>query len=246
MKQYQTQLGQLLLGDSLQILSTLEKDSIDAIITDPPYSSGGLHMNARQKKPESKYLITPTGKPTFSGDNKDQRSFFFWSYFWLSECFELLKDKGYLLVFADWRQLPLMTDIVQSAGYTWRGVIPWDKGRGSRPPNKSYFRHQCEYIIWATKGGTHGCEGHGPWDGCFQYPIKQKDKHHITGKPTPLLEKLVQVAPAGGRVLDPFAGSATTAVACEKQGRQWIAIENGQENFAIGVERLERLKNGLL
>lgn len=241
MTTYQTKSGKIILGDSLQVLQKMETDSVDAVITDPPYSSGGLFIKDRQQTPDKKYI--KNGKRiSFSGDNKDQRSFFMWAYLWAKECFRITKDKGYFLTFTDWRQLPLMTDVIQAAGFTWRGVIVWDKGRGARVCNTSYFRHQCEYVIWATKGGTHGYEGWGPWDGCYQFPIKQKDKFHMTGKPTPLMEELVKVAPVGGVVLDPFSGSGTTAVACEKQGRKWICIEEEIINFEISVKRLEELK----
>lgn len=48
-------------------------------------------------------------------------------------------------------QLPSTTDAVQIGELIWRGIIAWDKGRCARAPHKGYFRHQCEYVVWATK-----------------------------------------------------------------------------------------------
>lgn len=42
-------------GDSLAILPTLASESVDAVITDPPYSSGGMSLSARQADPATKY-----------------------------------------------------------------------------------------------------------------------------------------------------------------------------------------------
>lgn len=131
-----------------------------------------------------------------------------------------------------------MTDALQAAGWTWRGIAVWDKGRGARSPHKGYIRHQCEYVVWATKGPvprpTHG----GPFDGCYHESVRKKDKHHMTGKPTPLLEQLVQITPPGGLVLDPFAGSATTGVACLRQGRRFIGFEESAAYCDVSSTRL--------
>jgi site-specific DNA-methyltransferase (adenine-specific) len=135
----------------------LPPGKFDAIITDPPYSSGGLSMSSRQQDPVSKYVQHGTQRKdiTFHGDQRDQRS---WSY-WLTMCLILAADQlrtgGRLYMFSDWRQLPTATDVVQAAGLLWRGIIAWDKGRGSRAPHTGYHRHQCEYIVWATKGNVN-------------------------------------------------------------------------------------------
>ena len=51
----------------------------------------------------------------------------------------------------DWRMLPTMTDAVQMAGWTWRGIVVWDKTNGCRP-QLSRFRSQAEYVVWASRG----------------------------------------------------------------------------------------------
>ena len=69
-------LFQLHQGEALSFLRTLPDASVDAIITDPPYSSGGLHMTQRQQSPVKKYVQTGTQRPyhSFSGDNRDHQN----------------------------------------------------------------------------------------------------------------------------------------------------------------------------
>lgn len=226
-------------GDCLDVLRGLERASVDAVITDPPYSSGGITTAERMRDPAEKYCQNGNacGRPSFAGDMRDQRSFRFWATLWASECRRLVKPGGYCLIFTDWRQLPTMSDVLQAGGFVWRGIIAWDKGRGSRAPHKGYFRHQCEYVVWGTNGRCESTES-GPWDGCIQQAVLQRDKHHITGKPTDLMKQLVQCVPPGGTVLDCFGGSGTTAVACAQTGRRCIAIEQSPEYTEISRHRV--------
>ena len=219
--------NRILQGNCLEILPNIPDRSVDAVITDPPYSSGGMTSGARQADPAKKYQQSgqKLQRPSFQGDNRDQRSWGYWCSLWIAECLRVLRDGGYFLMFSDWRQLPTATDALQAGGCIWRGVIAWDKTEGARSPNKAYFRHQCEYIIWGSKGGLPAKEGRGPWPGCLRVPVKQNDKFHLTGKPTDLMRTLVQVAPPGGMILDPFAGSGTTCLAAFQEGRDYLGIE---------------------
>ena len=139
-------------GDALGILATLPDAVMDAVLTDPPYSSGGVTMGARQADPAQKYQQSGTKRqyPPMLGDAKDQRSWTMWCTLWLGECWRIAREGAPLMVFTDWRQLPALSDAVQAAGWAWRGVIAWDK-RSARP-QIGKFRQQCEYVLFATKG----------------------------------------------------------------------------------------------
>lgn len=233
--------NQVICGDSLAVLQTLPDASFDAVITDQPYSSGGLFRSDRMGDPNSKYTQGGTEiiRPEFAGDNRDQRSWVMWMTLWLSECQRVLKPGGYVLLFTDWRQLPATTDAIQAGGYIWRGVAAWDKGAGARAPHTGYFRHQCEYIIWGSNGALSPAEHGGPWPGVLPYTVKQSDKHHITGKPTDLMRQLVQVVPPGGLILDPFFGSGTTGVAAILEGRRFVGIEKTEAYAKIAQDRCD-------
>ncbi|SEJ60501.1 site-specific DNA-methyltransferase (adenine-specific) [Propionispira arboris] len=234
-------LNKILCGDSLEILRQLPDNYVDAVITDPPYSSGGMTAAERSKDPTEKYEQSKlVHRPTFYGDTKDQRSWLHWCNLWISECHRILKPSGYFLMFTDWRQLPASTDAVQIGELIWRGIVAWDKGGGSRAPHKGYFRHQCEYIVWATKGKCRKNEHAGPFPGCYKFPVKQSDKFHLTGKPSDLMKELVQIVPEGSIVLDPFAGSGTTCVAAKKMKRQFIGIEKDEGYAEIALKRIDQ------
>lgn len=227
-------------GDSLLLLGQLD-EQFDALITDPPYSSGGRTKGQRIQLPSKKYATSKAAAHNidFAGDTMDARSWRFWTMQWLTSARESIKLGGYALVFTDWRQLPALTDAMQMAGWTWRGIIAWDKGLGARAPHKGYFRHQCEYIVWGSNGSlpkaTHG----GPWPGCINQRVDPREKLHMTGKPVALMEQLVQVIQPGGHILDPFMGSASTAVAALNRDYKFTGIECTQHYFDISAQRLE-------
>jgi site-specific DNA-methyltransferase (adenine-specific) len=230
-------------GDVLSIVPSLPTGSVDALVTDPPYSSGGMTTGERSRDPAEKYCQNgnTVGRPSFEGDCRDQRSFLAWSTLWLSAARRVVRSTGYALVFTDWRQLPITTDALQAAGLTWRGIVAWDKGRGSRAPHKGFIRHQCEYVAWGTNGRVPQRTDAGPFDGCHHVPHVLADKHHMTGKPVELMKRLIEVVPEGGTVLDCFGGSGTTAVACAMTGRRCILIEQSEAYCEVTAKRLEGL-----
>jgi site-specific DNA-methyltransferase (adenine-specific) len=237
---YQTDQVKLFRADTMSVLPRMQQQSFDAVITDPPYCSGGTTATQRRKSPEEKYAQggEMCGRPSFSGDLKDQRSFTWWCMSWLSLCRTSLKEGGYCMVFIDWRQLPAMTDAFQAADLTWRGIVAWDKGNAARAPHKGYLRHQCEYLVWGTRGACAAATHAGPFPGCYQVPVHQNDKFHLTGKPTELMRQLVRIVPPGASILDPFAGSGTTLLAAAQEGRRAVGIEREQAYCDIAVGRL--------
>ncbi len=220
-------------GESLDLLRTLPDAAFDAVITDPPYSSGGMTRGDRTQSVSTKYVQTGSerfGSADFDGDNRDQRSFAYWCQLWLSECLRVTRPGGYILAFTDWRQLPTLTDAVQAGGWVWRGILSWDKGPGARAAAPHYFRHQCEYVVWGTRGPCPALEnwpppGQGCYPGSYSHAVKQSDKFHVTGKPTALMCDLVFCVPPGGLILDPFGGSGTTAVGAALEGRRAVVFE---------------------
>jgi site-specific DNA-methyltransferase (adenine-specific) len=216
---------------------------VDAVIADPPYSSGGLFAGARKKDPIEKYILTGTKKTyaTFSGDCRDQRSFTFWSMTWMARALSCTREGGLLLCFSDWRQLPSMTDAIQAGGWVWRGIIPWDKTEGVRP-QMGWFRAQCEYILSATNGAMsqeRAKKLNKCLPGIFRENVGSRTKRYPTGKPVSLLESLLGSTLHGETVLDPYMGSGTTGIACLKTGRKFIGIEMDRGYFDIARERIE-------
>lgn len=228
-------------GDALHILTTLPAASVDAVLTDPPYSSGGITLGARQSDPSQKYQSSGTKRqyPPMLGDAKDQRSWTMWCTLWLGECWRVARDGAPLMVFTDWRQLPSLSDAVQAAGWKWLGIVPWDK-RSARP-QIGKFRQQCEYVLFAVKGRfiahTRAC-----LPGVYAHPVISSQKVHLTSKPVALIEDLLAVTPLEATVLDPFMGGGSVGEACVRAGRSYVGIELSQEYYDISRKRLESVQ----
>ncbi len=237
--------------ETLAALTRLPDDSVDAVITDPPYSSGGFTRGDRNNDPAQKYASSDSpdgrgvGRISFSGDNRDGRSWAYWSALWMSECLRVLRPGGYMLTFTDWRMLPLATDALQAGGFVWRGLVAWDKGESARAPHTGYFRHQAEYVVWGTKGPLEPAKHGGPFPGVVRCSVRQDDKFHITGKPTEVMRQLVRVVPEGAIVLDPFAGSGTTVLGAMLENRRAFGFEREPENVRIANERIKAAQVGL-
>lgn len=235
-------------GDCLEKLEQIAPSSVDMVLTDPPYSSGGLYAGDRKISTKKKYTADEYQGAArfvdFSGDNMDQRSFTAFMRQVLFVCREKTKPEGIGAVFCDWRQLPAMTDALQMAGWIWRGIVVWNKMTARNIPNR--FRPDCEFIVWGTNGArkTEYKPGIVAYPGCYSISsVSTAKKHHQTEKPVELLEKLLAIAPPGGTVLDPFMGSGSTGVACVNLGLSFIGVELMQEYYKTAKERIKEARN---
>ncbi|GGN96074.1 methyltransferase [Actinoplanes lobatus] len=236
---YSSEHARLYCGDALGVLCEMETGSVDAVIADPPYSSGGMVRGDRTASVHTKYVqsdsITGTALPAFVGDTRDQRGYAYWSTLWLTQAMRITQPGGVVAVFTDWRQLPTVTDAVQAAGLVWRGVVAWCKPNGRRVQGR--FANNNEYLVW----GTHGPRPLNalPYTLNGHYVINTpRSRVHITQKPIELLRDLVRIAPPGGTVLDPFAGSGSTGVAALAEGRRFVGIEIDPYFAAITADQL--------
>lgn len=231
-------------GDALRVLADIPDDTVDAIVTDPPYSSGGFTRGDRIGGTGSKYLqdgyANAEQLADFAGDNRDQRAFLTWCNLWMGECLRVTKPGGLLLTFTDWRQLPTMTDAVQVSGWVWRGVVPWAKPVARPQPGR--FTASCEYVVWASRGGMPNTTA-SPLPGFYQ-ANPPRNRVHQTEKPVDVMRSLVRIVPEGGLILDPFAGSGTTGVAAITEGRRFVGAELTPHYAQVAAERLETAVRG--
>ena len=130
----------ILHGDTLQIIRAFKPQVFDALITDPPYASGGWKPAEKNRTTTQKYssMDPKNAPPDFDGDNRDQRSWTRWMAEWLYDARKACKPGAPVCLFIDWRQYPSITDALQWAGWIWRGCVVWDK-MTSRP-QKGRFR----------------------------------------------------------------------------------------------------------
>lgn len=227
-------------GDALTVLHTMASGSVDAVITDPPYNSGGLTASARTNQTARNKYVSGDAKhqlPDFDGDNRDQRGYLVWMGLILGQCLRIARVGAPLLVFTDWRQLPVTSDALQTAGWTWRGIVPWHKPIAR--PAAGGFRRACEYVLWATKGPVDAARNPVYLPGLYSASQPRGTKrHHITQKPDELMRELVKVCVPEGIVLDPFTGSGSTGVAALAAGRSFVGIELSERYEATARDRL--------
>jgi site-specific DNA-methyltransferase (adenine-specific) len=230
-------------GDALRVLAELPDGSVDGLITDPPYSSGGFTRADRALDTRSKYVNSEAlhDLKDFAGDNRDQRGYEYWTALYLSECLRVTKTGGIAILFTDWRQLPVTTDALQAGGWIWRGVVPWAKT--TYRPQAGRFAAQCEYAIWGSRGvmGVDYSEACLP--GFYQVP-SPREREHITQKPLEVMRSLVKIVPEGGTVLDPFMGSGTTGVAALLEGRKFIGVEMTDHYYEVATQRISTAVQG--
>lgn len=225
------------LGDALDFLPTLTPGTVDAVITDPPYSSGGFTRGDRMQDSRTKYVSTGAAHmlKAFGGDSRDQRGYLAWCTLWLAACYRACKPGALACVFTDWRQLPTTSDAFQAAGFVWRGAGVWDKKNGR--PVLGRFQQRAEFVVWGTKGPrpTAGPCGHGVYAEATPPTSKRL---HITEKPVGVMEWLLTPVVPGGLILDPFAGSGSTGVAALRTGREFLGCEMDPDIHAAAAKRL--------
>lgn len=221
-------------GDALTILPALT--GLGAVVTDPPYSSGGQYRGDRTQSTAAKYVNSDTFayRPDFSGDNRDQRAYLAWSSMWMGAARAASQPGAPLCVFTDWRQLPTTTDAVQCGGWVWRNIAVWHKP-GVRM-QRGRFSSSAEFIVYGTNGPA--AEGHASPQNVMRHAPAPQDKQHIAEKPLGVMRWLLGVVPSGAVVLDPFAGSGSTLLAARDLGLPAIGIELDEGACRLTVERL--------
>lgn len=221
-------------GDTLTVIESLPSQHYDALITDPPYSSGATNSNRGSKK-----YFNSKNALDIQNDDMDQRSWTNWCTEWLAKARRVLKVGAPIIIFTDWRQLPCVTDAMQWANFIWRGIIAWDKVRSR--PQKGRFYNQCEYCVWGSLGPMDGNSICLPGAYKIASVVPQK-RVHLMEKPLDLMRSLVKITKSGGNILDPFCGSGTTLAAALLEGYNATGIE-ANPNM---VENAKNKKNSLI
>lgn len=213
-------------AESLSWLDSIPSSVAYGIVTDSPYSSGGAFRGDRVSATNAKYISSShlaNYDHEFAGDNRDQRSWAFWTELWMRKAYRVARTGGVMVSFVDWRQLATMTDAVQAAGWVLRGIVPWDKTESSRPTT-GRFRAQCEYIVWASKGELPLSRDAPVLPGCLRFSVG-RNKTHPTEKPVDMLRVACRIVERGGLIVDPFAGSGAHGEAALLEGHPFLGCE---------------------
>ena len=205
-------------ADSLTVLRQMEPESIDAVITDPPY---GINY------------VSQTGAKV-----KNDTAPFIW---FLYDAFRVLKPGGSIICFTRWDVQQTFIDAMKLAGFKVKSEVIWDKVIGGQGDLKAQFSPSHENIIFAIKG-KYSFPGHRPRDLVTYQKLASSQMIHPTEKPVGLLTNLISsVTKPGDLIVDPFAGSGSTCVAAKKTGRRFIGIELDDEHFEKASRRIEEV-----
>ena len=213
----------------------VDNDSVDCVITDPPYGvdvdvSGG--MNRTQ---ESKH------KGSVDNDGYEEALEVFEAC--LREFNRVLKDDGLLYAFASWKTYPEFVTMLKESGYKIFNCLVWVKS--DTTPFTGYqgkYQYQHEFCIFAGKDEARRLN-ETPSD-VMEYTearfndVVGQETVHPTQKPVALIGDLVkQATDKGDIVLDPFMGSGTTAVAAIQNDRNYVGFELDEDNYRSVIER---------
>jgi site-specific DNA-methyltransferase (adenine-specific) len=221
-------------GDSVEAMKSLETASVDAVITDPPYCSGGFSESARTSA-KVQGVRGPWEQSWFKGDNMGTQGLLFMLRAIAWESARVLKPSGSLLVFCDWRMVANLAPALESAGLRCQNMIVWDKGSMGLGTG---FRPQHELVLQFTNGAPkYQVLNASNVIKCGR--VTGARKVHPTEKPVELMRKLIEtVCPVGGLVADPFAGSGSTGVAALELGRFFWGAERCPQIAATARARL--------
>ena len=219
----------------LDILKTIPNESIDLVVTDPPYkvtSRGSSGTMGGYWKSD----IAKSGN-IFKNNNISCKQY-------LPEFYRILKDKTHCYVMCNNTNLQEMINVGVESGFSFVKCLIWEKG------NKicgRYYMNSFEYIILFRKGGDKPIKNCGTPD-LLKVPIKKlKDENgknlHDTEKPVELMKILVEnSSEEKDIILDPFMGIGSTGIACKNLGRDFIGIEIDEKYFKIAEERINNSK----
>jgi adenine-specific DNA-methyltransferase len=191
--------NQIIQGDCTAILQTLPDESVDLAVTDPPYLVGYRDR---------------TGRRIAGDDNPEMVLPSF------PELYRVLKPHSFCISFYGWNRIDLFLTAWKQAGFTPVGHLVWHKDYASRV---GYLKscHEQAYLLTKGRPRRPGVPLSDvlPWE-------YSGNRWHPTEKAVSVIKPLIEsFSRPGDLVLDPFAGSGSTAVAAAFAGRDYLGIE---------------------
>lgn len=211
----------LILGDCLEHMKRIPDNSVDMVLTDPPY---GMNLSPQRK----------SGK--FHGVKVANDDTLLWSDSFFKELFRVTKNNTGSFIFCNHFCISEFISSAKRAGFEIKNIIIWDKGHFGMGGN---WRPVHEMILLLTKG-RFVCKSKNLRNIIQYKKVHHSKSVHPTQKPVELLEHLIVEPDYNPKVvLDPFMGSGSTGVACVNTNRKFIGIELEESYFNIAKERIK-------
>ena len=213
-------INKIICGDCLKVMKDIPDNSIDLVLTDPPYFLPASHYQTRKQFIRNfsdlgilEYFI----KDTFLQFNR------------------ITKESGIIYIFCDGQSYPLFYYHLYPFCKSVRPLI-WDKKTSI---NGYSWRHQHELIIFAEMPKSKPIPT-GDGDILRYSAVKVDSREHPAEKPIDLNKTLIEKSSQENDIiLDPFLGSGTTAVAALNLNRKFIGIEIDPIYCQIALKRIE-------
>ena len=226
---------QLFNDDCLKVLPTIPENSVDLIITSPPYED-----------------ISGAG---YTSDSKDVLFLKLYSEFIdnvFNQYHRVLKENGQIFfnikskTFNKSLRSPHWLEFTSGfQKFIFKSYIIW-KYSGSFDSTKSRFHLDYEIVYHLSKGNNihinDNIDLHDPLSSVWYIPhnIHKNERVHPTQMPIAVVDHILKiVGVSGNTVLDNFMGSGTTGVSCKKNNMNFIGIELNPKNFDIAKQRIE-------
>lgn len=205
-------------GDCLEVMPLLGQ-SIDVILTDPPFFMPATHYSSRTQWQRS------------WGDTGILASF--WKQV-LDVAIPTMKPEGHFISFCDGASYPVFYPETYRRFDSISSLV-WNKGRiGMGSP----WRNQHELMIAARWKGSHRSDDRGQADVFTHAPVTSSRRLHPVDKPVELLAQILSpITPPSGIVLDPFAGGGSTLLAATQSGFKSFGIESEERYCEIIAKR---------
>ena len=220
----------LMHGDCLEFMKQIPSNSIDLVVTDPPYSmkhsKGGCTTPMRNSWTGK--LKAGNKVVDFDADIKFSE--------WLPEVYRVLKNKSHCYIFCNDKNIQDHLNEATRCGFKESNILVWIKNNAT--PNRYYMKN-LEFVLFLYKGNAKPINNMGSKCAVEVRNIIGKSKLHSTQKPVELLEMYIRNSSAENEtVLDPFMGSGSIGVACINTGRKFIGMELDKGYFDIAVKRI--------
>ena len=236
----------LINNDTIETLKQFEDKKFNMIFADPPYflSNDGITCSG------GKMVSVNKGEWDTGKTLKEKHEF---NKSWIKECYRVLNDDGTIWISGTLHNIYSIGMALEEEGFKILNNITWQKT--NPPPNLACktFTHSTETILWAKKDLpkvkhkfnydlmkkiNDDKQMKDVWTTTLTKPSEKKCGKHPTQKPLEILERVVLASTdENDLILDPFCGSSTTGIAATKLNRNYIGIDNSEENLKLSIRR---------